>query len=217
MGNEIVKTKEAQVVKAGLVSFQVVKDRAEHMMAIRDYAISQTLSGHWYDEGGKPFLGSEGTDWIARIFGMKTEVVRREKLDQADKDGDYYLWLTDVRVSLPGGMDSIEGVGIASSKDKFLGTETRQGREIEDVVEPNLILKSYTAAVRSATTRLLCLRGMTWEILKELGINRGATNKVEYKKKGWTPDQAPKVSTVPTTAPGEGDPGPDAWDAGGPA
>ena len=164
---------------------EVAKDRHLVLTKLRKYALTLTEPKHWTVQGNEPWLNSQGTDHVERIFGIASRVVDKEKLWEEDEMGErYFMWVITVQVSLPNSPDVCDGIGSATSKDKFLGTlektDRRSGRMLTDV-EPNIIKKAWTDAKRTGIQRLLGLRGLSWDDLAAAGIGKNEVAQVKYK------------------------------------
>jgi|GEM_PF-6304385 len=167
---------------------EVAKDRHRVLRKLREYAIRMTEPKHWTIQNDCPWLNSQGTDHVERIFGIASRVKHREKVWSEDAAGEkYYLWTVTVEVSLPSSPDVCEAMGSCSSRDKFLGeleaTERRSARTQADV-EPNVIKKAVTDAKRTAIHHLLELRGLSWEDLESAGIKKSEVAQVSYRSGG---------------------------------
>jgi len=147
----------------------------EHAGAIErlcELGLQRTASGDWDDFEGKPRLRATGCEKLARVAMIKIHSIRQEEIKEVDDVGSYYIIKTYLTAELPGGFDSVEVVGTASSRDKFLGTGTRAGAKLSEVDKQNIYKKSCTNAEGAAVTRLLGLRNKTWEELKRFGIDQ---------------------------------------------
>lgn len=164
----------------GLAAFEFAKQRFAVISKLRAFALRNTKAHHWTDEQGTPFLNSHGTDHVELAFGISSTVISKDKMDMEDEKGKYYLWTFVVRCQLPGHNDFVEAVGACSSRDRFLGTETRKGRSIDKVQETHIIKKAWTDARRTAIQRMFDLRGLTWDELKECGIDKAKCASVRY-------------------------------------
>lgn len=160
----------------------VVEARNKVMERVRTVAI-QSTKGHWLDHDGKPRLDSYGAEIVARTFGIRIVDKAWERVDHPDDGaGAHYEYVVTGTFCLPGGIDRLENViGTASSRDKFLGTETKQGRDISEV-QPGVILKKAESNMMQRGVTMLCgLRGMNWEQLAKYGVTSADAPKVEYK------------------------------------
>ncbi len=158
----------------------VIERRNEMMGRILDYAIKATHAGQWVDQSGKPYPTAPAAEVMARRCAVSIKNVQTNKVPSSDDKGPFYLYVVTATASLPGGYDSIEAMGTCSSRDTFLGTETKAGRNLSDIDEGNILKAAYSNMLVNAITRLLGVRNITWDRLAELGIDQGKVAKVEY-------------------------------------
>lgn len=187
--NALVATSEEPLARSIAQVLAIAKDRYKMMVTLRAEGLKMTQPKHWTVQGPVPWLNSLGTDHMARLFGISGRVTNREKQVCKGEDGsDYYIWHVTVSVSLPGQPDAFEGVGAATSRDKFLGTleevEGRRSARTMADVEPNVIKKATTDAHRTAIHHLLGLRQLTWPDLESAGIKKSDVQAVNYRGKG---------------------------------
>jgi len=183
-GTALAQAEERALPMSLSVMIEVAKDRHLVLSKLRKYALTLTEPKHWTIQGSDPWLNSQGTDHVERIFGIASKVVDKEKLWETDEVGErYFMWVITVQVSLPNSPDVCDGIGSATSRDKFLGTfeKERSSRTLTDV-EPNIIKKAWTDAKRTAIQRLLSLRSLSWDDLDAAGIKKSDVSQVTYKK-----------------------------------
>ena len=170
----------------------VIEQRTKMLDRLVSHAVGATNAEHWCDLGGNPWLTGPGAESVARRCAVNvTETAIKKEWDE-DTKGRYYLVTTRARFALPGGLDSIEAYGYCSSRDSFLGTETKAGRDVADVEEGSIRQASYTNCMVNGITRLLGIRRMSWERLAQLGLDRSKMSKVEYQSgaKGGASDRS---------------------------
>jgi hypothetical protein len=168
----------------------VIERRNAMLERILQYAISATHSGQWVDQQGKPYPTAAAAEVMARRCAVRIENVHTEKVPSSDDKGPFYLYVSSCTASLPGGYDSIQAMGTCSSRDTFLGTETRAGRALSEIDEGNILKAAYSNMLVNSICRLLGVRNLTWEQLSQYGINQGGAARVDYQagaKGGGTP------------------------------
>ncbi len=158
------------------------EQRIEAVKKIKNIALRVTNNKDWCDQNGKPYLEGSGSEKVARVFGISWRINPPTK--QPFEDGHYkYNFIG--QFSLSGA--TIEAIGSRSSKDAFFTTRYRDGKKItltpSEVDESNVEKSAYTNCIGNGVTRLLGIRNLTWEELKQAGIDRFETSKVDYKKK----------------------------------
>lgn len=158
----------------------IIERRNAMLERILRYAISATHAGQWVDQGGKPYPTAPAAEVMARRCAVRIENVHTEKMPSSDDKGPFYLYVATCTASLPGGFDSLQAMGTCSSRDTFLGTETKAGRLMSEIDEGNILKAAYSNMLVNAITRLLGVRNLTWEQLASYGINQGQVAKVDY-------------------------------------
>lgn len=163
--------------------------RVEAMQKIKRMALKLTNPHDWVDENGKPYLQASGGEKVARLFGISWRISEpvRDSIE-----GGHFTYTYHGEFSLAGA--SIEAIGTRSSKDGFFKKyewkgegEKRTRVELPvSEIDPGDVKKSaYTNLIGNGITRLLGIRNLTYEDLKEFaGITKEQITSVEYKKYG---------------------------------
>lgn len=160
----------------------IIEARNRLLDRILAVAVQATTPAHWVSFDGKPYPTAAGAEVIARRCAVSIREVKKERLNHADEKGAYYVWVYTCTASLPGGRDALEALGTCSSRDVFLGTETRAGRPLSEVDEGNIMKAAYSNMMTNAVMRLLGLRNLTWDQLEGAGIAKGEAAAVSHEK-----------------------------------
>lgn len=160
--------------------------RIEMMQKVKILALKSTNNDDWVDQQGKPYLTASGAEKVARLFGVKIRNVKQEKIVSSDEKGDFYYYLVTGVAELKGGGDFIEAVGTCSSKDQFFAKKGGNLKPLSEIDETNILKAAYSNFIGNAITRLLGIRNMTWEELKESGVDQGKVARVEYSGSSGT-------------------------------
>lgn len=159
--------------------------RIDAMNKIKRVAIKLTNKHDWTDQGGKPYLQVSGAEKIARMFGISWRISEPIK---ETMEGGHFSFTYKGYFSLAGA--TIEAIGTRSSKDGFFkkyGYENGQKQELpaSEIDAGDVKKSAYTNCIGNGITRLLGIRNLTYEDLKEFsGITPDQLGKVDYKKKG---------------------------------
>ena len=159
--------------------------RIDAMNKIKRVAIKLTNRHDWVDQGGKPYLQVSGAEKIARMFGISWRISEPIK---ETIEGGHFSFTYKGYFSLAGA--TIEAIGTRSSKDGFFkkyGYENGQKQELpaSEIDAGDVKKSAYTNCIGNGITRLLGIRNLTYEDLKEFsGITPEQLGKVDYKKKG---------------------------------
>jgi hypothetical protein len=177
--------KDAEIIYTPLVSglqsaLAAVDAREAMFKRVAEVAIQATHPTQWTDLGGKPWPTGPAAETIARRFAVSMTNIRRERFVRSDEYGEYELWVYTATFSLPGGSDVMDAEGTCSSRDSFLGSDTQE----DDYDEGNIMKKALTNCRTNGIMQILGLRGMPWERLEQLGLDRSQAPKVEFRKGG---------------------------------
>lgn len=148
---------------------------------LRQVAVGMTKPGDWIDMGGKPYLQAPGAERIIAVFGISVTDVTKEKTFDDDADGQYYTWTYSGTFSLKNGT-SIRVDGTCSSRNKFFGVKNSEFKAMEDVDQENIKRAAYSKMYTVGIGKILGIRNMTWDDLKEFGIGQDNVAKVSYAK-----------------------------------
>ncbi|MEN3051321.1 MAG: hypothetical protein ABC596_05865 [Candidatus Methanosuratincola petrocarbonis] len=161
--------------------------RLEAMQQVRAASLRATRAHDWVDQGGTPYLQCTGAESIARLWGLrwKISLLRREMR------GGQYIWFVGLKIG-GGGLGEIEVVGTRRSNDPFFAKRSGEILPIEEVDEAAVQKAAYTNALVNGIMRLLGLRNITWDELREHGImpekvarvTRGAIREPTENEKG---------------------------------
>jgi len=160
----------------------IAQRRVEIVEKMMRTALKITTHRDWVNQNGNPYLVHSGAEKVARLFGISLSDIKTEKIWAEDSKGRYYIYKTTGRATLPGKFDSIEALGTCSQRDKFFAKSGNEWKDTLEIDETNIMKASYSNFVVNAVTHLLGLRNITWDVLKEAGIDMPKVQKVEYKK-----------------------------------
>ena len=163
--------------------------RVEAMQKIKRMALKLTNPHDWVDENGKPYLQASGGEKVARLFGISWRISEPVK---DSIEGGHFTYTYHGEFSLAGA--SIEAIGTRSSKDGFFkkyewkgegDKRTRTELPVSEIDPGDVKKSAYTNLLANGITRLLGIRNLTYEDLREFaGITKEQIGAVEYKKGG---------------------------------
>lgn len=169
------------------IAIKTAQETIELVKQIKILAIKQTNKHDWVDMQGKPYLQSSGAEKIARLFGISWRICdgypKRE--DKQDEKGSYYIYSYKGEFTMAG--KTIEVIGTCSQRDKFFGRDknTETGfKNAADVDITNIMKKANTNMINRGITTLLGIRNLTWDEVKNGGIDVTQTTKVTYAQGG---------------------------------
>lgn len=158
--------------------------RIAQLEKIKTLALKATNENDWVDQQGKPYLAASGAEKIARLFGVSWTIEKNEKVISSDEKGQFYFYQATGLFKLPSDKDSIEAVGTCSSKDQFFAKAKGELKPISEIDETNIMKAAYSNCVANGITRILGIRNLTWEQVKQGGIDQSKTAKVNYATGG---------------------------------
>lgn len=166
------------------------EQRLDALNKIRRVALKLTNQHDWVDEAGKPYLQASGAEKIARLFGVSWRI-SEPTIEELDQGHCVITYKGEFSV----GGATIEAIGSRSSKDgffkkyRYVGEEGKKKEKIElpasEIDRGDVKKSAYTNLLGNGITRLLGLRNLTYDDLKEYaGIGQTDVTAVEYKKAG---------------------------------
>lgn len=166
--------------------------RVDALNKIKRAALKATNARDWTDQNGNPYLQVSGSEKVGRVFGVSWRI---DEPVFEKEEGGHFTYTYKGYFSLAGA--EIEAIGTRSSRDGFFkkydySKKDENGKSIKTELPASEIDKgdvkkaAYTNCIGNGVTRILGLRNLTWEDLKEFaGIEREqVTGKIDYKKNG---------------------------------
>lgn len=195
-----------------------VADQAERridaVIKIKKVALKVTNASDWTDQQGKPYLQASGSEKVANLFNISWRIDEPIYIEESD---GHFTWSYKGQFSLGG--RTIEVEGTRSSKDPFFNkydyNKPKDQAGNWTKLPPSAIDKgdirkaALTNLLGNGITRILGIRNLTWEDLKEFaGISQDQVQKITFREKGQTkpPIQQPQSKSsksAETTKPAE--------------
>jgi hypothetical protein len=162
---------------------EFAEKRVEAIKRIKRAALAVTSVHDWVDQNGKPYLQVSGAEKIARLFGISWRI---DEPDLKVEEDGHYSYTYKGYFTL--GPTTIEAIGSRGSKDGFFSKSHGDDVPASEIDRNDVKKSAYTNLLGNGITRMLGLRGMTWEEVKSAGIDQSKTGKVEYGKKAMSKD-----------------------------
>jgi len=153
--------------------------RAEAYKRIKLAALRLTAQDDWVDQGGAPYLTAPGAEKVADVFRLSWAIKGPIQKTPTGAAGHFIMSCTLV-IRTPWGRE-IEVIGTRSSSDPFYAKKGTELRLIEEIDEADVAKGAYTNGEVGAITRILGLRGLTWEDLAEAKITKDQAKRVDYR------------------------------------
>jgi len=162
---------------------EYAEKRVTAIKRIKKAALAVTSIHDWTDQHGKPYLNASGAEKIARLFGISWRIDEPEYIKEED---GHFSYVYKGYFSL--GSITIEAIGSRSSKDPFFSKSHEEAVPPSEIDRNDVRKAAYTNLLGNGITRLLGIRNLTWEDLKNSGIEQDKVSRVEYKKKEMKKD-----------------------------
>jgi hypothetical protein len=160
--------------------------RIDAVMKIKKVALKVTNPRDWTDQQGNPYLMASGSEKIANLFNISWRI--DEPIYEEDPDG-HYTYSYKGFFSL--GSRTTEAEGSRSSRDGFFKQylyEEKERKEISILERTNkrdVKMAALTNLLGNGITRILGIRNLTWEDLKEFAnITKDQVTAIQYRKGG---------------------------------
>ncbi len=152
-----------------------IEERVEAVKRIKRAVLAVTTKNDWVDQGGRPYLAVSGAEKLRALFGISWRIDPPE-IEQLE-DGHYNVIFKGY-FSMSG--TTIEVLGTRSSRDPFFSKRGGQAVDPKEVDKNDVVKAALTNCIGNGITRLLGLRGLTWEEIEGAGIARDQVSRVEY-------------------------------------
>ena len=173
--------------------------RIDAVMKIKRISLKVTNARDWTDQNGNPYLQVSGSEKIANLFNISWRI--DEPVREDEPDGHYTF--TQKGYFALGGR-TIEVIGTRSTKDPFfkkyeyvgMGESKKRVELPPSAIDPGDVKKAtLTNLLGNGITRILGIRNLTWEDLKEYAnITRDQVTAIQYRKAGEKTDIKPPQS-----------------------
>ncbi|MBW1999384.1 MAG: hypothetical protein JRJ29_15665 [Deltaproteobacteria bacterium] len=185
--------------REGELPAEVLPHFEQHSMVaqrVMEIALANTYPEDWASFGGKAWLTAPGAERVGRALGLTVKEWKWEKMDLKDDEGPHYYIVCTGKVGHePTGL-WVDAIGVAWSRKPFWYIDKGRKRHIGEINLGNIIKDAYSDMERNGITRLLGLRGLSWEVLKKYGISEAKAQKVEFKGQKPQKKQAPKKTAA---------------------
>lgn len=159
---------------------QQAEKRIEAVKKIKTMALRLTNAHDWTDQGGKPYLQVSGSEKVARLFGISWRFLG--DIQRKDEEGGHFSFEVSMEFVMPGA--SVEFRGSRSSKDPFFSKKYGNDIPASEIDKTDVMKAAITNTIGNGITRLLGIRNLTWDDLKEGNIKQEDVTSIQYKKKG---------------------------------
>lgn len=188
----------AQASMQKLAAFmEFIKQLAFSNLRESDFVSFSTVTGDSADKG-KPWLTVGAAERVSEICGINYKLIRMETEEGEDELGKWFLRRAHMSFRL--GAREIQAIGEIDSRDGLLS----HGGKLSAAQAPRSKIgqKAVSRATQVGIGKILGLRGMTWDRVKELcgeGFDVSKVKVAEFEKggKGGGGKQRAKPGCVP--------------------
>jgi len=151
--------------------------RVDAINRIKRVALKVTNARDWTNQNGNPYLQVSGSEKVARLFGISWRIDEPQLTTEEDGHFSY-----GYKGYFTFGLATIEFEGSRGSKDPFFSKS--HGKDIPpSEIDRNSVKKAaLTNTIGNGVTRILGIRNLSWEDLKDAGIDISKMAKIDYGK-----------------------------------
>jgi hypothetical protein len=158
---------------------------AEVYRRLKIIAIKMTKPTDWVVMGSAPYLLDRGAEVVAAPFGVDIEPgIKLRKEQRTDSRGVYDLWIAEGSAYSRRLGRRVTDIGTCSERDKFFAFNGKELKEVDEIDQANIMKKAVTNLHTRLITKVVGLRGMTLDDLKEAGVELGNLPKVQFAERG---------------------------------
>jgi hypothetical protein len=162
---------------------EFAEKRVDAINRIKRAALRVTNARDWTNQNGNPYLQVSGAEKVARLFGISWRI-DEPKLVEYD-DGHFGF---SYKGYFTLGVATIEFEGSRGSKDGFFSKAHGEDIPPSEIDQNDVKKAALTNTIGNGVTRILGIRNLSWEDLKDAGIDVSKMAKVDYKKKEMSKD-----------------------------
>jgi len=180
-----------------------VREALDAFIKIRDACLDEsdklyrlpdgTISVHPI-KGGTVFIKKSGWRKVALAFNLDWEILSCELINSEDKNGKFFLYEVQVKVTAPNGR-SVINIGSCSSRNPFFSKK----KGVEKIVEPeNIVMMAQTVALNRAISDIVGSGEVSAEEIQQEEKNKPKPETEESKKSGRAREKAkPEPESYP--------------------
>ena len=192
--------KEAQVIGTDsyLISVPTTDEALEHLSLdeiiektegdiklykkIRILSLKMTTPADWIDQRGKPYLQIDGTEAVATLWGVDYFGIKVDDgVEYKDDKGTYRLFTAEAKFYSKKLKRYVEEIGACSTRDEFFGTIGKEIKKLSEVSMVDIKKSAVTNCKIRGIKACIGLKNVTYDDLKEAGIDISKIQKIDYK------------------------------------
>ena len=186
-GREVVVAETAQPAVSeaerpqGFLTRKILEELKEQVALRREAAlilISLTTPKDWTNLGDKPYLTESGVSKIASVIGVQFSEPQIEESAGDDAQGHFIEYTCRLEAMWRGKV--LPEIGTSTTRDQFFARANGEDLPFEKINRMNVKKKCVTNAHGRALTKMLGLRGLSWDEITARGVDR-PTESVRFK------------------------------------
>lgn len=154
-----------------------IERRSKLLEAAVPIALASTLKSDWCNLQGKPYPMDSAIEKFRVRFGISCTNPRFAREVSEDEKGSRYQWTCMMDFHLPGSSEVLTAIGVASNRKQFYAKAGDRWKKQYEIHEDNIKKHAWTNCMHNGITRILGLRGITWEEVEKF---------VQFKRKDVT-------------------------------
>ncbi len=160
---------------------EFAEKRVDAINRIKRVALKVTNVRDWTNQNGNPYLQVSGSEKVARLFGISWRI---DEPQLTTEENGHFSYVYKGYFNF--GLATIEFEGSRGSRDPFFSKS--HGKDIPpSEIDRNSVKKAaLTNTIGNGVTRILGIRNLSWEDLKDAGIDISKMAKVDYGKAEMT-------------------------------
>ena len=149
---------------------------------IKILSLKMTTPNDWIDQKGKPYLQIDGTEAVATLWGVDYFGIKPDDgIEYEDDKGKYRLFTCEGKFYSKKLKRYIEEIGACSTRDEFFGTVRGEIKKLSEVSLVDIKKSAVTNCKIRGIKSVIGLKNVTYDDLKEAGIDISRIKKIEYK------------------------------------
>lgn len=150
--------------------------RVDFFKDIKNVSLKMTNPSDWVDQSGKPYLQASGAEKLKPIWGIYVKNVEIKSIPVEGKSYPMFECKGIAGSKVTG--EESEFIGGRNANDKFfVGKNGDKEVDLMDIMKA-----AYANFEARAVKQLLGMGNLTWDDVKDGGIDKGKAAKVEYNK-----------------------------------
>ncbi len=168
---EVIDSRELPIVPSVADIIEQAEKRVEIYKKIRLVSLKATTESDWVSHHGNPYLLDDGAKAVGKVWGIDIFGIEVKKEWAEDEDGRYYIYIAKGKAYSKSLKAYVEEVGICSQRDDFFGKAGGKVLPLSKIDETTIIKAAVTNLRQRLIKAIVGLKSITWDELKEAGLD----------------------------------------------